>query len=125
MQSTDIILSILPLEYVVKQAKEVVKAMKAMNVYLDYVDCNAISPSTTKEVTALSDRLAANFVDGGIVGLSPLKDAGLKRLYISGADTAVLRLLNGQGLVVLDLGPKIGRASTLKIVYASSTKGAF
>jgi 3-hydroxyisobutyrate dehydrogenase-like beta-hydroxyacid dehydrogenase len=125
IKSADLILSILPPEYAVEQAIHVAAAMKAVDTYPDYVDCNAISPATAKKVSNTFDGLKTNFVDGGIIGLNPLKEAGLTRLYVSGAETTLVRQLNGRGMVVRDLGPEIGRASAMKMVYASSTKGAF
>ena len=125
VETADLILSIIPPEYAVKQATHVAAAMKAVGTYPDYVDCNAISPATAKKVADTFDGLAANFVDGGIIGLNPVKEAGLTRLYVSGAQTALVRQLDGRGMVVRDLGPEIGRASAMKMVYASSTKGAF
>ena len=125
VKTADLILSILPPEYAVEQAVNVAAAMKAANTFPDYVDCNAISPATAKKVAATFDGLTANFVDAGIIGLNPVKEAGLTRLYVSGAETTLVRQLNGRGMIVRDLGPEIGRASAMKMVYASSTKGAF
>ena len=125
VKKADLILSILPPEYAVEQAIHVAAAMKATDTYPDYVDCNAISPATAKKVAATFDGSATNFVDGGIIGLNPVKEAGLTRLYVSGSETTLVRQLNGQGMIVRDLGPEIGRASAMKMVYASSTKGAF
>ena len=125
VEAADLILSIIPPEYAVEQAIHVAAAMKAVDTYPDYVDCNAISPATAKKIAATFDGLAANFVDGGIIGLNPVKEAGLTRLYVSGPETALVRQLDGRGMVVRDLGPEIGRASAMKMVYASSTKGAF
>ena len=125
VETADLILSILPPEYAVEQAIHVAAAMKAADTFPDYVDCNAISPTTAKKVAATFNGLTTNFVDGGIIGLNPVKEAGLTRLYVSGAETTLVRQLNGRGMVVRDLGPEIGRASAMKMVYASSTKGAF
>ena len=125
VKKADIILSILPPEFAVEQAVQVAAAMKSVNTYPDYVDCNAISPATAKKVAATFNGLTTNFVDGGIIGLNPVKEAGLTRLYVSGLETTLVRQLNGRGLVVRHLGPEIGQASAMKMVYASSTKGAF
>ena len=125
VKTADLILSILPPEHAVEQAFHVAEAMKAANTFPDYVDCNAISPATAKKVAAVFDGLATNFVDGGIIGQNPIKEAGLTRLYVSGAETALVRQLDGRGMVVRYLGSEIGRASAMKMVYASSTKGAF
>jgi 3-hydroxyisobutyrate dehydrogenase-like beta-hydroxyacid dehydrogenase len=76
-------------------------------------------------VFAAFDGLTTNFVDAGIIGLNPVKEEGLTRLYVSGAETTLVHQLNTRGMIVRDLGPEIGRASAMKMVYASSTKGAF
>ena len=125
MQTADLILSILPPEYAVQQAQEAATAMKAAKAYPDYVDCNAISPATTKKVALAFDDMPVNFIDGGLIGLNPVKENEGTRLYVSGKATALVRQLDGRGLVVRDLGSEIGRASAMKMVYASSTKGAF
>ena len=125
MQTADLILSILPPEYAVQQAQEAATAMKATKAYPDYVDCNAISPTTAKKVASAFDYMPVNFIDGGLIGLNPVKENEGTRLYVSGKATTLVRQLDGRGLVVRDLGGEIGRASAMKMVYASSTKGAF
>ena len=69
--------------------------------------------------------MPVNFIDGGLIGLNPVKENEGTRLYVSGKATTLVRQLDGRGLVVRDLGSEIGRASAMKMVYASSTKGAF
>ena len=125
MQTADLILSILPPEYAVQQAQEAATAMKAAKAYPDYVDCNAISPTTAKKVASAFDYMPVNFIDGGLIGLNPVKENEGTRLYVSGKATTLVRQLDGRGLLVRDLGGEIGRASAMKMVYASSTKGAF
>ena len=69
VKTADLILSILPPEHAVEQAIHVAAAMKAVDTYPEYVDCNAISPpATAKKVAANFDGLAANFVDGALLG---------------------------------------------------------
>ena len=125
VKSVDLILSILPPEHALSQAQDVAAAMRAAGAYPDYVDCNAISPTTTKQVAASFDGLPARFIDGGIIGLNPVKESGQTRLYVSGQGTSLVRQLDGRGIIVRDLGDEIGRASAMKMIYASSTKGAF
>jgi 3-hydroxyisobutyrate dehydrogenase-like beta-hydroxyacid dehydrogenase len=50
---------------------------------------------------------------------------GGTRLYVSGPDTSVVQELDGKGMVIRNIGEEIGRASGMKMVYASSTKGTF
>ena len=125
VKNVDLILSILPPENALDQAKAVATAMTAVNTYPDYVDCNAISPATSKQAAKIFDGMQTNFIDGGIIGLNPIKEKGRTRLYVSGKDTSLVRQLDGNGMIVHDLGQDIGRASAMKMVYASSTKGAF
>jgi 3-hydroxyisobutyrate dehydrogenase-like beta-hydroxyacid dehydrogenase len=76
-------------------------------------------------VASAFNDMPVNFIDGGLIGLNPVKENEGTRLYVSGKATALARQLDGRGLVVRDLGGEIGRASAMKMVYASSTKGAF
>ena len=125
VKNVDLILSILPPENALDQAQAVATAMTAVNAYPDYVDCNAISPATSQQAAKIFNGMRTNFVDGGIIGLNPIKEGGKTRLYVSGKDTSLVRQLDGNGMVVRDLGHDIGRASAMKMIYASSTKGAF
>ena len=50
VKTADLILSILPPEYAVEQTINVAAAMKAVNTFPNYVDCNAISPATEKRL---------------------------------------------------------------------------
>src|SRR5262245_3092108 len=51
-----------------------------------YVDANAISPETTRQVGGIVEAGGAQFVDGGIIGPPPAK-AGTTRLYLSGSES--------------------------------------
>jgi 3-hydroxyisobutyrate dehydrogenase-like beta-hydroxyacid dehydrogenase len=123
--SADLILSILPPEYAVQQAERVAAAMRIVEKSPDYADCNAISPETAKTVASVFDKSGANFIDAGIIGHNPVKEKGGTRLYVSGGDRGLICQLDGRGMLVRDLGAEVGRASTMKMIYASSTKGAF
>ena len=48
-----------------------------------YVDANAVSPATTREI----GRPFAHFVDGGIIG-PPVTQAGTTRLYLAGDEAS-------------------------------------
>jgi hypothetical protein len=86
-----------------------------------YLDANAISLRHAQTIDDLF-RGQATVVDGGIVGPPP-RAAGTTRLYLSGPAAArVEELFTGTFLrpVVLD-GP-VGRASALKLAFASYNK---
>ncbi|MDE9367301.1 DUF1932 domain-containing protein [Luteipulveratus sp. YIM 133132] len=87
-----------------------------------YVDANAVSPGTVREVAGLLPR--ARFVDGGIVGSPPTHEQGA-RLYLSGPSAPdVAELFAGTTVECLVLSGGVGVASALKMAYASWTKGS-
>lgn len=120
----DVFLSILPPSNAVEQATAIADALKATDQSLVYVDCNAISPGTMDKVAAALSGTNAAIVDGGIIGLAPNKTPNM-RLYVSGPDTSSVEAFDGKGFAVKALGPEIGRASGLKMVYAALTKGTW
>lgn len=84
-----------------------------------YVDANAVSPTTAREIATL----VSNFVDGGIVG-SPPREAGSTRLYLSGTAAAeAAALFEGTPLDVHVVSGEPGDASAVKMAYAAWTKG--
>jgi len=88
-----------------------------------YVDANAISPATAREVALMVEEGGAAYVDGGIIGLPPAK-AGSTRLYLSGAEAqTVRRLFDGTPVDARVIGGGTWAASAVKMAYASWTKG--
>jgi 3-hydroxyisobutyrate dehydrogenase-like beta-hydroxyacid dehydrogenase len=84
-----------------------------------YVDANAVSPSTAREIATLVE----HFVDGGIVGPPP-REAGGTRLYLAGPsaeDAAALFADTALEPRVVSREP--GDASAVKMAYAAWTKG--
>ena len=63
-----------------------------------------------------------DYIDGGIIGGSPAGGA-VPRIYTSGPRAGLMDELDGKGIIVKNLGPSIGRASGMKMCYASMTKG--
>ncbi len=117
-----LILSILPPDAAVAQAGAVARAMTATGAKPVYVDCNAVSPMTAREVGAVIAAAGAPFIDCGIIGVAPGKGKPT-RFHVSGPDTGAMERLDGKGIRVVAMGPEIGRASALKMVYAGLTKG--
>jgi 3-hydroxyisobutyrate dehydrogenase-like beta-hydroxyacid dehydrogenase len=89
-----------------------------------YVDANAISPATAREVALMVEEGGATYVDGGIIGQPPVTP-GHTRLYLSGerADT-VRRLFDGTPLDARVIGSGTFSASAVKMAYAAWTKGS-
>ena len=90
-----------------------------------FVDANAISPATAREVAAIVEAGGATYVDGGIIGTPPVAP-GHTRLYLSGPRGGeVRRLFEGSALDARLVGPDapVGAASAVKLAYAAWTKG--
>jgi 3-hydroxyisobutyrate dehydrogenase-like beta-hydroxyacid dehydrogenase len=88
-----------------------------------YVDANAVSPATARQVARIVEAVGASYVDGGIVGPPP-DTAGDTRLYLSGPDAGeIASLFGGTALDARVISGQPGQASALKMAYAAWTKG--
>jgi 3-hydroxyisobutyrate dehydrogenase-like beta-hydroxyacid dehydrogenase len=94
-----------------------------------FVDANAISPATAREVALMVEEGGATYIDGGIIGSpptspSPSTAAGTTRLYLSGPQADALRgLFDGTPLDARVIGGGTWSASAVKMAYAAWTKG--
>lgn len=104
-------------------AAKVAKALiKVERKNLLYLDANAISPMTAREIEQHLFPASANFVDGCIIGSAAKMGQGTI-VYVSGPQAALIQALEQFGFSVRLLGPEIAQASAFKIVYAGLTKG--
>ena len=88
-----------------------------------YVDANAVSPMTAREIAAVVEAGGGQFVDGGIVGPPP-RDGVPTRLYLSGtAAPAAAELFRESVVQARVVSDEPGSASAVKMVYAAWTKG--
>ena len=118
--ASDVILSVCPPEAALDQARDVA----ATGFDRIYVDGNAVSPATTREIGRVIEGAGATFIDGGIIGPPPRKP-GTTRLYVSGPGAPQVKALFGDSaLNVIVLDAPIGAASAVKMAYASWTKGS-
>ena len=89
-----------------------------------YVDANAISPGTAREVAQMMTESGGRYVDGGIIG-SPPAGPGTTRLYLSGADAGQMaELFAGTPLDARVISGSATAASAVKMAYAGWTKGS-
>lgn len=123
VSEADLVLSIMPPERAEPLGLEVAAAMKRTGKTPVFADMNAIAPTTTRRIAAAISDAGADFIDGGIIGWPPLKSEALTKLYVSGPSAALMDEIDGNGKKVIQLGDEIGRASAVKMVYASVTKG--
>ena len=121
VKEAGLILSIVPPNVAVEQAVAVAAAMVETGARPVYADMNAIAPTTAQKVqSALPTDVI--FIDGGIVGLNPIKSPPT-RFYVSGPDTTKLEQLNSDAIKVIKISNDVGKASAMKMVYAAGTKG--
>lgn len=127
-----LVLSILPPAAAKGLARDMAAAMEKSDSRPVYVDCNAVSPGTVREIAQIIEAAGAPFIDAGIIGTKPGNGPG-PRFYVSGADTGPMESLgeslgeslDGKGFQVLGLGSDPGKASALKMCYAGLTKGTW
>ena len=118
--ASNVILSVCPPDAAVDVASQVAKLRFAGT----YVDGNAIAPATAREIGGVVEKGGAGFVDGGIIGPPPVKP-GTTRFYVSGTGAERIAAILTAGplqAIVVPGGP--GAASTVKMAYASWTKGS-
>jgi 3-hydroxyisobutyrate dehydrogenase-like beta-hydroxyacid dehydrogenase len=88
-----------------------------------YVDANAISPATAREVALMVEEGGATYIDGGIIGSPPVAP-GTTRLYLSGPRADDVRgLFDGTPLDARVILSGTWSASAIKMAYAAWTKG--
>ena len=123
LAEADIVLSILPPEAALGMAHDVAAAMRRTGHAPAYADCNAVSPETARAIGTLFEGTGAPFIDAGIIGAAPRSDRPPTRFYVSGEAAGLMDVLDGKGISVRRVGPEVGRASAVKMCYASITKG--
>src|SRR5262245_26784370 len=123
VQQAELIVSIVIPFAAPKVAANVAAAVKAAGRKdLLYLDANAISPMSAREITDILKPAGVNFVDGCIIGGASKMGKGTT-VYVSGPDAARLRGLEGFDIPVKVLGSGTTQASAFKIIYAGLTKG--
>lgn len=118
----DFILSVVPPGDAVALAERLLPALKQAPNKPVYVDCNAVAPQTSVDISAVLVSSGCPFVDGGIIGGPPQGDYS-PVLYVSGAQAGAALKLNDYGLKTKLVKGDIGAASALKMCYAGITKG--
>jgi 3-hydroxyisobutyrate dehydrogenase-like beta-hydroxyacid dehydrogenase len=124
VRQADLILSILVPSEARAAAERVATAMERTGARTAYADCNAIAPATVRQIASVIGARGAVFIDGGIIGGPPAGPGAPTRFHCSGPDTSAFEALAAHGLNVKVVGPEVGQASGLKMVYAASTKGS-
>jgi 3-hydroxyisobutyrate dehydrogenase-like beta-hydroxyacid dehydrogenase len=88
-----------------------------------FIDANAISPATAREVALMVEEGGATYIDGGIIGTPPVTP-GSTRLYLSGEEAGTAAgLFDGTVLEARVIDGGTWSASAVKMAYAAWTKG--
>ena len=119
----DIVLSVLVPERAIDVARQVADVIRATGKSVPFADCNPVAPSVSMQMAAIIETAGGKYIDGGIIG-SPPGRGEPPRFYASGPHEAILGQLDGRGISVPLMGGEIGRASAIKMCYASLSKGA-
>lgn len=123
VEDSDIVLSILNPGAAVDTARAVAEAMQECGRRPVFVDCNAISPRTMREIDAIIRGAGGTCIDAGIIGPPPRGKASM-HFYASGPEAGLVSQLASPRVDVRILGTRIGDASALKMCYASYSKAA-
>jgi 3-hydroxyisobutyrate dehydrogenase-like beta-hydroxyacid dehydrogenase len=90
-----------------------------------FVECNAITPATTRQIAVLLG--ATNFIDVGIIGGPPRvgtqDPAQGPQFYASGSSASLFSQLGAFGSISPCFDGPVGAASGLKLAYAGLTNG--
>jgi len=119
----DLFLSIVPPAAAAGLAATVLGLIARSGRDVLFVDCNAVSPSTCAGIAADAAGLDVPFQDAGIIGQPPGPGRPATRFYTSGPHSDALCALATEQVDVRPLGEDPGRASAIKMAYASLTKG--
>jgi 3-hydroxyisobutyrate dehydrogenase-like beta-hydroxyacid dehydrogenase len=122
LATADFVLSIVPPAVAVGVARQSAPLLATAATRGVYVDCNAVSPKTAREIAALIEPSGWAFADAGIIGLPP-SESGHTVFYAAGAAARRFAAINDYGLDVRVLDGPVGAASALKMSYAGLSKG--
>lgn len=120
-----VVLSIVPPSQAMQVARRFRAALEQSTVKPIFAECNAVAPTTVRQIADLLAPSGCLFVDAGIIGGPPPAgrlDQG-PRFYASGAHATSFARLAELGLDIVALDGPIGAASALKLSYAGLTKG--
>ena len=122
VELADIILSITVSEVVPEICNQVAAELKANPSRTLFAECNALAPSSVKNMEVIISEAGGRFVDVSIIG-SPPRTGVSPRFYAAGPHAEEFSALSAFGLDVRVIGDTTGQASGIKMCYAAMTKG--
>lgn len=119
----DIVLSIAPPAIALDMARRSTEAMTRSGHRPVYLDCNAVSVDTVREIGRVIEAAGARFVDASIIGGPGRPDEPGPALYLAGETPEDIERLRRFGVRARSTGGPIGAASALKMSYGGLNKG--
>jgi 3-hydroxyisobutyrate dehydrogenase-like beta-hydroxyacid dehydrogenase len=105
-------------------ALELARAVASLGFGGLYVDANAVSPDTAREIGRVVEARGAQFIDGGIIGPANRKP-GAARIYLSGPRAPEVAPLFAAGPIdAICLNGPAGAASALKTAFGGWNKAS-
>ena len=115
-----VIVSVCPPEF----ARDVARQVAAAGFRGVFADVNALAPQHKIAMGVEMEALGIRFVDGGIIGL-PSRIRGETTVFLSGGAAEEVAACFTTGAIAASvMGPEVGRASALKILFAAYNKGS-
>ena len=122
VEQADIVLSIIPPTVVKTVAADFAAAVRDTTHAPLFVDANAISPMTARQVGEIITPTGAPYLDACLIG--PARDVRNRcTFYVSGPQAHTFQDTLSKSLHMHILGDRIGQASAFKMVFSGLNKG--
>lgn len=122
IERSDYVLSILPPDKATAMGFNFAEKFNQSGKNTVFVECNAISPQTTRLIANKVELSGATMIKVGIVGPPP-GGSKVTKFYASGPGVKQLSFLESDFIKVVYSGDDLTRASAIKMCYAALTKG--
>ncbi len=120
LASADVVLSTVTTDVALAAAERCVPHLRPDQVY---VDLNATSPATKREIAQRVERTGAHFVEGAILPLVNVMGARSQVLLCGAKAAPTAEALSALGLNFNDYGREVGKASSFKMLRSIFSKG--
>ncbi len=121
--NADLILSIVPPGEAATLAIKLATHLSTSRHKPVYIDCNALSPTTKKDISRTVAETGCQMIDGAIIGPPPKLGETGPAIYVSGDERDRILVLRELGLDLRLIEGPIGAAAALKMSYAGINKG--
>jgi len=118
----DLVMSVMNPGAALEFAREAAETIRAQKHKPVFIDCNAVSPDTMREIEHALAAAGSRCLDGGLIGPPPRGNAKVN-LYVSGPGAGELAQIANEQLKVHVMSERLGDASAIKMCYSAFNKG--